>query len=591
METRTTKVTMDKRNEGKLILVGRAIVFETPTEIKTESGSYTEIISRDALKETDMSDVKLLYNHDVNTLPLARTPKTMQLEIDEGGLIIRAELSDTENSRNVYEAIRRGDLSSMSFGFKVAAGGDEWQGERRRIKKIEKIYECSVVPFPAYNDTSVEARSILEGNYKLELKNKIKEIRKGGIKMKFENVAESFNYYKNLSIEAIEKRTAEIEQELNTNANADVKSLNVELEGMKEARANIEESVNLLNSARDKITQMITGMDAETETAETRKAAEEVTSTVEYRSGFYKSLQGRALDRKEAAAMKVARAEFEKRSNEFNTSTNSAAVIPTATLDEIVKKARKQGGLMSECRAFAVPSKIAIPIGTPTTKGMWHVEGAAVETEKVNPTTVTFEGNEIIKVFSISAKTQTMSINAFERYLVEELEASVMETIGDALVNGTGVGQGTGIMTAFDSDNTITASSTGITYANVVTTVSKLKRGYANGAKWAMNNTTLYTVFYGMVDMNKRPIFIADPKSEGIGKILGFDVIVDDNIADNVVIFGNFGQYLGYNLPGGIVIETSRESSFKSGLIDYRALTIADCKPLVNEAFVKLTVG
>ena len=149
METRTTKVTMDKRNEGKLILVGRAIVFETPTEIKTESGSYTEIISRDALKETDMSDVKLLYNHDVNTLPLARTPKTMQLEIDEGGLIIRAELSDTENSRNVYEAIRRGDLSSMSFGFKVAAGGDEWQGERRRIKKIEKIYECSVVPFPA----------------------------------------------------------------------------------------------------------------------------------------------------------------------------------------------------------------------------------------------------------------------------------------------------------------------------------------------------------------------------------------------------------------------------------------------------------
>ena len=61
-------------------------------------------------------------------------------------------------------------------------------------------------------------------------------------------------------------------------------------------------------------------------------------------------------------------------------------------------------------------------------------------------------------------------------------------------------------------------------------------------------------------------------------------------IADNVILFGNFGQYLGYNLPNGIVIETSRESSFKSGLIDYRAIAIADCKPLVNEAFVKLTI-
>jgi len=44
-------------------------------------------------------------------------------------------------------------------------------------------------------------------------------------------------------------------------------------------------------------------------------------------------------------------------------------------------------------------------------------------------------------------------------------------------------------------------------------------------------------------------------------------------------------------MPQGIVIETSRESSFKSGLIDYRALAVADCKPIVSEAFVKLTIG
>ena len=46
---------------------------------------------------------------------------------------------------------------------------------------------------------------------------------------------------------------------------------------------------------------------------------------------------------------------------------------------------------------------------------------------------------------------------------------------------------------------------------------------------------------------------------------------------------------MGYNMPEGITVETSRESSFKKGLIDYRAMAIADCKPIVSEAFVKLT--
>lgn len=93
-----------------------------------------------------------------------------------------------------------------------------------------------------------------------------------------------------------------------------------------------------------------------------------------------------------------------------------------------------------------------------------------------------------------------------------------------------------------------------------------------------------------MVDANQRPLFISDPKIDGVGRILGFDVVIDDYLPDNTVNFGNF-NYMGYNLPSGIVIETSRESSFKSGLIDYRALAVADCKPLVNEAFVKLSVG
>ena len=166
-----------------------------------------------------------------------------------------------------------------------------------------------------------------------------------------------------------------------------------------------------------------------------------------------------------------------------------------------------------------------------------------------------------------------------------------MECIADALVNGTGSGQGTGLesITWTDKTNAVKiATSASMTYADVVTLVGLLPRGYSQGAKFAMNNATLYNQFYGMVDANKRPIFVADPKTDNVGKILGFEVVIDDNIANNDVYFGNYAKYMGYNMPDGIVIETSRDSGFRKGLIDYRAMAIADCKPIVAEAFVKM---
>ena len=196
-----------------------------------------------------------------------------------------------------------------------------------------------------------------------------------------------------------------------------------------------------------------------------------------------------------------------------------------------------------------------------------------------------------MKVLSVSVKVQSMSIAAFESYLTEELSNCVMACIASALVNGTGSSQGTGILSGITwtaDTNSFTFSKTaGLAYADVVKTVAALARGYANGAYWAMNNAALYNLFYGMQDANKRPIFIADPKAENIGKILGFPVVVDDYLPADTIIFGNF-NYMGYNMPEGITIEASRESSFKSGLIDYRAIAVCDCKPIVPEAFIKL---
>lgn len=400
--------------------------------------------------------------------------------------------------------------------------------------------------------------------------------------MKFKTVAEAFNFYRTQTAEQMEQRAQAIAHQIDTDPNADIEALNIELRGIKEAKENIE-----LRSAGSDF-NVITQMGTQTET---RSFGDDVLDTPEYRSAFFKNLLGQEMTKEERSAFDRGVQEAEKRSDAFNTSTDAVAVLPTSTLNEVIKKARTIGGLLAECRAFSVPTKIAIPVGTPSSKANWHTEGDAVETEKATVTSVSFDGYEIIKIFSISAKTRKMSVSAFESYLIDELTACVMECIADALINGTGTNQGSGLETiTWNTKNSVTVAKTGeLTYKDVIKAVAMLKRGYSNGAKFAMNNATLYNSFYGMVDGNGRPLFIADPKSESIGKILGFEVVIDDNIADNDVYFGNFKKYLGYNMPEGVMIEVSRESSFKKGLIDYRALAIADTKPIVDEAFVKIT--
>lgn len=410
--------------------------------------------------------------------------------------------------------------------------------------------------------------------------------------MKFKTVAEAFNYYRNFSKENIEKRAAEIKGQINNDPEADIISLNIEIEGLNQALENVKEKQGgnenqpTPGEARNQFNPITSRNFEGSETVPEK----DIFSSKEYRSAFFKTMLGKELSNTEQRTFKRAMdiANSEKRTDSFSTTTNSAAVLPTQTLNEIISKARKMGGLISECRNFNIPSNIKVPIGTPSSKAKWHTEGENVETEKPDLAYVGFNGYEIIKIFSISAAVKKMSVEAFESYIIEELTNCVMECIAESLVSGTGVEQGTGIISGitWDSSNSITI--TDITYEDFTKALSMLKRGYSSNAKWAMNNATLYKQVYSILDTTGRPIMITDPKNELITYILGKEVVIDDNIPDDTIILGNF-KYLGYNIPDGIVVETSRESSFKSGLIDYRAMAIADTKPLVDEAFIKLS--
>lgn len=143
--------------DTKMVVEGYAIVFGEPTDL-----GYIEVIERGALDNCDMRDVCLKYNHEDDFLIMARTRnKSLQLEVDEHGLKVRAELIDTSSNRDIYKSIQAGLLDKMSFAFIVSdASWDTVDGrDVRRIKGIEKLFDVSVVDVPAYDQTEIYARS------------------------------------------------------------------------------------------------------------------------------------------------------------------------------------------------------------------------------------------------------------------------------------------------------------------------------------------------------------------------------------------------------------------------------------------------
>ena len=155
---------MDEEGEAGMI-TGRPIVFNSWTDL----GWFDEMIEAGALDRTDLTDVRFLVNHDLSRIPLARSRRnngssTMQLFTDQEGLLIKAQL-DIENNteaKSLYSAIQRGDISGMSFMFSVK--GDAWDDmdtdhPRRRITDIGSVVEVSAATFPAYDATTIDARS------------------------------------------------------------------------------------------------------------------------------------------------------------------------------------------------------------------------------------------------------------------------------------------------------------------------------------------------------------------------------------------------------------------------------------------------
>ena len=159
------EVRAEENEQHGTYITGTPIVFDQETDL----GWYRETIDREALMETDLKDVRFLIGHNTSMIPLARSRNnnensTMQMVVTDRGMEIRVDL-DTENNaeaRALYSAVKRGDMSGMSFMFTVDK--DAWEdidtdSPKRTIMSIRKVFEVSAVAFPAYEGTDIQAAS------------------------------------------------------------------------------------------------------------------------------------------------------------------------------------------------------------------------------------------------------------------------------------------------------------------------------------------------------------------------------------------------------------------------------------------------
>lgn len=159
LKTRNEIIEQDGKQTDEMIVEGVAVTFEKETVLfKCGETEYKEIIDRNAFSEADMSDVIFNYNHGGKVVARTRN-KTLELYIDANGLNIRARLDGTEEGRKLYEEIKGGYIDRMSFCFDIKEESYDKEEHLWRVLKVGKLYDVSAVDIPAYDTTSISARS------------------------------------------------------------------------------------------------------------------------------------------------------------------------------------------------------------------------------------------------------------------------------------------------------------------------------------------------------------------------------------------------------------------------------------------------
>ena len=372
----------------------------------------------------------------------------------------------------------------------------------------------------------------------------------------------------------IESRNAEIAKEVET-AEADV------LEERDRESKELEARKAELNARREEIeaeereAEEVAKNNVETEEIElpTEERAEKMEkmfdiASEEYRSAWVKTLQNKKLNEAEERAY----------------SSAEPNAIPTIVADKFFEKIKKLAPMLSEITLMQVAGNIKFMAeGTRNAVTVTHTENSEVSPAADTVVSVELGGKEFMKVIRISKAAETMSINAFENWLVDMLAGDIARAIDYYIINDST--NGFVAMASTATTNVITQTATaGYGYADICNLVALLPAGYDAEAKFLTTKKVLFNNIKGIVDTNKRPIF--DPVEK---TLFGYPVVIDDYIPSDKgqLYLGKWTDIVG-NLSQPVTVDRSTESGFLNNSIDFRGTALFDSKLAKTDAVVLL---
>ena len=379
-----------------------------------------------------------------------------------------------------------------------------------------------------------------------------------------------------MRIKEIEARLAAIKQEIEQRGAemtaAEIDALEQETSQLTEERAGLiaaaEKRSGILNTIAQGAGVVSRSFTQQTVTEEN----DDPVASPEYRSAWLKQLRRLPLS------------DAEKRAYS-NVAGTGAEVIPTQTANEIISKIKTLAPMLNEVTLLHVKGAVKFAVEGTNNAAAIHTENAAITAAADTFTTVTLTGYEIIKLVQISDTVMTMSIAAFESWIVNMLAEAIARKIEDLLINGTGTNQPRGINGAntWGATNSVTVgASASLTDANVQALIGLLNAGYDRNAKFAMSKKTLFTDFMPLQNNSKNHIVTMQGNAYFV---YGYPVLLSDYVADHEAFLGDFKKVCA-NLAENIGVKNAYDINTNS--YKYSGIAIFDCQPAIGEAIVKL---
>ena len=382
-----------------------------------------------------------------------------------------------------------------------------------------------------------------------------------------------------MRIKEIEARLAAIKKEIEERGDAmkaeEIDALEKETKELTEERAGLIAAAEKRNGILDNIAKGAGIVSRTFEQKQDNADPDDPFGTPEYRSAWLKNLRRLPLT------------DAEKRAY-ANASGTGAEVVPTQTANEIISKVKKLAPMLNEVTLLHVKGAVKFAVEGTNNDAAIHKENAAITAAADTLTTVTLTGYEIIKLVQISDTVMTMSIAAFESWIVDMLAEAIARKVEDFFINGTGSSQPKGIDKAntWGATNSVTVAKTGsLTAANVQTLIGLLNAGYDRNAKFVMSKKTLFTDFMPLQDTGKNHIVTVQGNSYFV---YGYPVLLSDYVKEHEAFLGDFKKVCA-NLAEDINVKNAYDIDTNS--YKYSGIAIFDCTPAIGEAFVKLVKG